>query len=119
VKPRASFVRSTARELILAADAGDVLWPHVMFQHATTAFRTLHNLPGGISFRNVDHREEWTDLGANWVLIWEGRCSTGRVTLYREERGAMTLIWRAPDDENTFWTLNGDEALLKKVGEDV
>jgi hypothetical protein len=112
---------STAHELILAADAGEVLWPHIMFQNATTAFRTLHNLPSGISTRGVNHhQEEWANFGANWDIIWEEKCSTGRVTLFREKNGAMMLVWRAPDDENNYWLLNGsDEELLKKVGEDV
>jgi hypothetical protein len=109
--------RSTARELIDAADAQWVLWPYVFFQCTTDAFRTKHQLPSGHSRRLP---EDWPNLGSDWQQIWEGTCSTGRVCVYELQNGDGALLCKAPDDDTHLWELHSrNHEVLKKIAEDI
>jgi uncharacterized LabA/DUF88 family protein len=113
--------RSTARELIDAADAQWVLWPHIVFRYTTDAFRAEHGLPADVARIAYDPRQEWADLGANWLLISEGQCSTGRVCVYREQGGRIgALLCRAPEDDRYYWLMHSrNEDVLQKIAEDI
>jgi hypothetical protein len=112
---------SAAAELISAADATEGLWPHVIFQKNLTAFTVKHQLPTNVVNRDVDPNQDWHQLGGNWQSIWSESCSTGRVTIERDSsNGDLVLIWKAPDDENTYWLLHHrNEELLKTIAKDV
>jgi uncharacterized LabA/DUF88 family protein len=115
----ASDLRQTSRDLIDAADAHRLLWPGEIFRFTTRAFKAGRNFPEGTSTRLLDHGETWPDLGANWGPIWDGTCSTGRVTVIEETGGDCALLCRSRDRDEFLEIHCRDAEVLKNMGEDL
>jgi uncharacterized LabA/DUF88 family protein len=106
----ASDLRESSRDLINAADAHRFLWPGEIFKFTTRAFKAGRNFPEGTSTRLLNPGETSPDLGPNWRPIWDGTCSTGRVTVLEETGGDCALLCRSRDRDDLFWQIHCRDA---------
>jgi uncharacterized LabA/DUF88 family protein len=117
--------RTTAQELIDAADAKKVMWPHVVFNAATPSFRKANSLPNVIETTR-DPTLEWDeDLCTGWIPVWEGKCSTGKAVVCQPagpDSDVRRLICKMPEKQGYYWFMTGStrtEELLKLLAEDI